>query len=103
MPVTTKAAVSRPSGLTGTDAMIEVEDMSKAFGPVQALAGVSLHAQAGRVLGVLGPNGAGKTTLVRILTTLLPPDSSHARVAGLDIVRDAVVLRSAIGLAGPGR
>jgi len=80
--------------------MIEVEGVSKAFGSVQALAGVSLHAQAGRVLGLLGPNGAGKTTLVRILTTLLRPDSGHARVAGLDIVRDAVALRSAIGLAG---
>ena len=80
--------------------MIEVEGVSKAVGSVQALAGVSLHAQAGRVLGLLGPNGAGKTTLVRILTTLLRPDSGHARVAGLDIVRDAVALRSAIGLAG---
>ena len=80
--------------------MIEVEDVSKAFGPVQALASVSMHAQAGRVLGLLGPNGAGKTTLVRIVTTLLRPDSGHSRVAGLDIVRDAVALRSAIGLAG---
>ena len=100
MQVTTTAAVSQPSGLTGTDAMIEVEDLSKAFGSVQALVGVSLHVQAGRVLGLLGPNGAGKTTLVRILATLLQPDSGHARVAGLDIVRDAVALRSAIGLAG---
>jgi ABC-2 type transport system ATP-binding protein len=98
--VTTTAVVSQPSGLTGTDAMIEVEDLSKAFGSVQALVGVSLHVQAGRVLGLLGPNGAGKTTLVRILATLLQPDSGHARVAGLDIVRDAVALRSAIGLAG---
>jgi ABC-type branched-subunit amino acid transport system ATPase component len=63
--VTTTAAVSRPGGLTATDAMIEVEDMSQAIGPVQALASVSLHAQAGRVLGLLGPNGAGKTTLSR--------------------------------------
>ena len=100
MQVTTTAVVSQPSGLTGTDAMIEVEDLSKAFGSVQALVGVSLHVQAGRVLGLLGPNGAGKTTLVRILATLLQPDSGHARVAGLDIVRDAVALRSAIGLAG---
>jgi len=98
--VTTTVAVSQPSGLTGTDAMIEVEGVGKAFGPVQALVGVSLHVQAGRVLGLLGPNGAGKTTLVRILTTLLRPDSGHARVAGFDIVRDAVALRSAIGLAG---
>jgi len=83
-----------------TDAMIEVEGVSKAFGTVQALVDVSLRVQAGRVVGLLGPNGAGKTTLVRILTTLLQPDSGHARVAGLDVVRDAVALRSAIGLAG---
>ena len=51
-------------------------------------------------LGVLGPNGAGKTTAVRILTTLLTPDSGRATVAGLDVVRDAAKLRSQIGLAG---
>ena len=80
--------------------MIEVEGVSKAFGSVQALVDVSLRVPAGRVVGLLGPNGAGKTTLVRILTTLLQPDAGHARVAGLDVVRDAVALRSAIGLAG---
>jgi ABC-2 type transport system ATP-binding protein len=52
------------------------------------------------VLGVLGPNGAGKTTAVRILTTLLVPDEGRARVAGLDVVRDAGALRAEIGLAG---
>jgi len=52
------------------------------------------------VLGLLGPNGAGKTTAVRILTTLLRPDAGSARVAGLDVERDAAELRSRIGLAG---
>jgi ABC-2 type transport system ATP-binding protein len=52
------------------------------------------------VLGLLGPNGAGKTTAVRILTTLLDPDAGTARVAGLDVVRDAAALRAEIGLAG---
>jgi ABC-2 type transport system ATP-binding protein len=54
----------------------------------------------GTVLGLLGPNGAGKTTAVRILTTLLRPDAGSARVAGLDVVREAAQLRSRIGLAG---
>src|SRR6266498_668132 len=82
------------------ETMIEVEGVSKAFGPVKALIDVDLEAEAARVLGLLGPNGAGKTTLVRILTTLLLPDAGQARVAGLDTVRDAAALRSVIGLAG---
>ena len=52
------------------------------------------------MLGLLGPNGAGKTTAVRVLTTLLKPDAGGARVAGLDVVRDAAKLRQQIGLAG---
>jgi ABC-2 type transport system ATP-binding protein len=51
-------------------------------------------------MGLLGPNGAGKTTIIRILTTLLKPDAGSARVAGLDVVRDAARLRERIGLAG---
>src|ERR1035441_8338991 len=80
--------------------MIEVQAVTKRFGRVQALAGVSLAAEAGSVVALLGPNGAGKTTLVRILATLLRPDGGRARVAGYDVVRDATPLRSAIGLAG---
>jgi ABC-2 type transport system ATP-binding protein len=82
------------------DAAIETEGLRKSFGDVQALCGVDLRVPAGTVLGLLGPNGAGKTTAVRILTTLLPPDSGTARVAGLDVVRDASQLRAQIGLAG---
>jgi daunorubicin resistance ABC transporter ATP-binding subunit len=80
--------------------MIEVEAVAKRFGPTQALAGVDLVAEAGKVLALLGPNGAGKTTLVRILTTLIKPDQGRARVAGHDVVAEASQLRSAIGLAG---
>ncbi len=80
--------------------MIEVEAVVKRFGSMTALAGVDLVAEQGRVLALLGPNGAGKTTLVRILTTLLKPDSGSARVAGYDVVADAAPLRSMIGLAG---
>jgi ABC-2 type transport system ATP-binding protein len=67
---------------------------------VRALEQVDLHAPTGSVLGLLGPNGAGKTTAVRILTTLLRPDAGSARVAGLDVVKQAAELRTKIGLAG---
>jgi len=80
--------------------MIEVEGVAKRFGSTQALAGVDLVAEEGRVLALLGPNGAGKTTLVRILATLLKPDHGRATVAGCDVVDDAVRLRSLIGLTG---
>jgi ABC-2 type transport system ATP-binding protein len=82
------------------DAAIQAEGLRKSFGDVQALDGIDLSAPPGTILGLLGPNGAGKTTAVRILTTLLPPDEGSARVAGLDVVRDAAALRSQIGLAG---
>ena len=79
---------------------IVAEDLKKAYGSVQALDGVSFEAATGTVLGLLGPNGAGKTTAVRVLTTLLAPDGGRARVAGLDVVREAAALRARIGLAG---
>lgn len=79
---------------------ILAEGLQKYYGKIHALAGLDLVAEEGTVLGVLGPNGAGKTTAVRILTTLLQPDAGHAEVAGLDVVKDANVLRSRIGLAG---
>ena len=82
------------------EAAIEVRELRKSFGEVQALCGIDLTAPPGTILGLLGPNGAGKTTAVRILTTLLPPDGGTARVAGLDVVKDAAALRSQIGLAG---
>ena len=81
-------------------AAISVSGVSKSFGEVRALVDVDLVVPRGSVVGLLGPNGAGKTTLVRILTTLLEPDSGSARVAGLDVVRDAARLREKIGLAG---
>src|ERR671925_1177257 len=79
---------------------IVVEGLEKSYGSVRALCGVSFAARTGTVLGLLGPNGAGKTTAVRILTTLLQPDGGSARVAGLDVVREAPALRAKIGLAG---
>ncbi|WP_298383366.1 ATP-binding cassette domain-containing protein [Ferrimicrobium sp.] len=93
------------TGTTPTDAaaagqMIEVRDLVKTFGKLRALDGITFSAERGTVLGLLGPNGAGKSTLVRILTTLLRPDSGIARLAGLDVVADAQRLRSLIGLTG---
>jgi len=83
-----------------TDDAIVVEGLEKSYGTVKALCGVDFAAPTGSVLGLLGPNGAGKTTAVRILATLLDPDAGSARVAGLDVVRDAAALRAQIGLAG---
>ncbi|HEX8856297.1 MAG TPA: ATP-binding cassette domain-containing protein, partial [Thermoleophilaceae bacterium] len=81
-------------------AAIETAGLVKRYGDVEALAGVDLRAEEGTVLGLLGPNGAGKTTAVRILSTLLKPDAGSARVAGLDVVKQAGELRHRIGLAG---
>ena len=83
-----------------TDLVIEAEGLTKRFGSTQALAGVDLVVPRGTVHGVLGPNGAGKTTAVRILSTLLTPDTGTARVNGLDVVRDAARVRRSIGLTG---
>jgi len=67
---------------------------------VRAVDGLDLTVAEGTVLGLLGPNGAGKTTTVRILATLLRPDSGHATVAGFDVVRQAQDVRRMIGLSG---
>ncbi|MFF7632532.1 ATP-binding cassette domain-containing protein [Kitasatospora sp. NPDC008050] len=79
---------------------IQAENLVKTFGDVRALDGVSLDVPEGTVLGLLGPNGAGKTTTVRVLTTLLRPDSGSATVAGLDVLRHPNQVRSLIGLSG---
>ena len=69
-------------------------------GKVKALDGLSLEVQEGTVLGVLGPNGAGKTTCVRVLATLLKPDSGSATVAGVDVIKNPDKVRKLIGLSG---
>jgi ABC-2 type transport system ATP-binding protein len=88
------------AGNGSAEQAIVVRGLVKAFGDVRALGGVDLEVRTGTVLGLLGPNGAGKTTLVRVLTTLLTPDSGTATVVGLDVVADAAALRHRIGLAG---
>jgi ABC-2 type transport system ATP-binding protein len=80
---------------------IEASQLSKTYpGGVQALDGLSLEVEAGTIFGLLGPNGAGKSTTVKVLTTLARADSGEARVAGLDIVREAQHVRRSIGVVG---
>jgi ABC-2 type transport system ATP-binding protein len=79
---------------------IACEGLCKRFGKTTALGGLDLAVPEGAVYGLLGPNGAGKTTAVRVLATLLRPDSGHARVAGFDVARQAAQVRARIGLAG---
>lgn len=76
------------------------ENLVKTYGQTRALDGLSLEVEEGTVLGVLGPNGAGKTTTVRILATLLAPDSGHAYVAGIDVNKNPQKVRELIGLSG---
>ncbi|MCM2421288.1 ATP-binding cassette domain-containing protein [Streptomyces sp. RKAG293] len=79
---------------------IYAEGLVKTFGDVRALDGVDFDVPEGTVLGLLGPNGAGKTTAVRVLTTLLQPDSGQAVVAGIDVLKHPNEVRRHIGLSG---
>ncbi|WP_432082426.1 ATP-binding cassette domain-containing protein [Streptomyces sp. WAC 04229] len=85
---------------SAADRAVTVRGLVKHYGETKALDGVDLDVREGTVMGVLGPNGAGKTTLVRILSTLLAPDSGRAHVAGYDVVRQPRQLRRVIGLTG---
>ncbi len=81
-------------------AAVHIEGVTKRFGSTRALAGVDLDVAEGTVFGLLGPNGAGKTTLVRVLATLLAPDTGRAEVFGHDVVHEAPVVRELLGLTG---
>ena len=78
--------------------MIETEGLTKRFGAVTAVTGVSLRALDGRITGLLGPNGAGKSTTLRILYTVLPPDAGDARIDGVSVVRDPLAARRHMGV-----
>ncbi|MGW4247140.1 ATP-binding cassette domain-containing protein, partial [Nocardia sp. NPDC004722] len=86
-------SVDKPDSVAPDDPAVFVEDIRKSFGDVHALQGVSFTAARGQVLGILGPNGAGKTTTVKILSTLLRPDSGTARIAGHDVRADPAAVR----------
>ncbi len=77
--------------------IIEVDNLTKYYGPKVALQDVSFRADRGDILGLLGPNGAGKSTTMRILTGYFPPTSGTARIAGYDVVEDSLEVRRRIG------
>jgi ABC-2 type transport system ATP-binding protein len=80
--------------------IVEVRDLVVRFGDVTAVDGVSLDIEPGTVYGLLGPNGAGKTTLIRVLCTLLRPESGEVRIAGVDVLEQPTRARAHIGMAG---
>jgi ABC-2 type transport system ATP-binding protein len=82
------------------DVAIETSRLTKVFGKTRAVDGVDLTVRVGSVYGFLGPNGAGKTTTIRMLATLLRPDSGAARVFGHDVVREASAVRRRVSLTG---
>ncbi|MGE5224895.1 MAG: ATP-binding cassette domain-containing protein [Omnitrophica WOR_2 bacterium] len=77
--------------------MIEVHNLTKCFGEVQALRGVSFSASDGKITGLLGPNGAGKTTTLRILYTVLSPDDGYAKVDGWEVCEQPIEVQKRIG------
>ena len=78
--------------------MIEVQNIAKCFGQVQAVRDVSLTAKDGRITALLGPNGAGKSTTLRILSTMIAPDTGFAKVDGIDAQEDPMAVRKNIGV-----
>lgn len=77
--------------------MIEVSQLTKSYGSVEALRGVDFSIKPGEIVGLLGPNGAGKTTIIKILTGYLQPDSGTARVDGLDVLTQREAVQARIG------
>jgi ABC-2 type transport system ATP-binding protein len=82
--------------------MIKINNISKSYGDTKAVDSISLEIRKNELFGLIGPDGAGKTTLMRILMTLLLPDSGSAQMAGLDVVKDFKEVRKRVGYM-PGR
>ena len=83
---------------SGTGAMVEVRDLARSFGPIEAVKGVSFEIREGEIFGFLGPNGAGKSTTINMLCTLLRPTAGSALLNGFDVQRDRSDVRRSIGL-----
>ena len=83
--------------------MIQVQELSKSFGSVKAVQNVSFTAPDGQITGLLGPNGAGKSTTLRMLYTLLKPDSGSAQVDGYDVKRNPLEVQKRIGVLADAR
>lgn len=83
-----------------SETMIEIKDLKKNYGDKEVLKGISFSVGKGEILALLGPNGAGKTTTIRILATLLDPDSGSASINGHDVIKDSASVRASIGLTG---
>ena len=83
--------------------MIQVQGLSKSFGKVKAVQNVSFSAPDGQITGLLGPNGAGKSTILRMLYTLLKPESGSAQVDGFDVSQSAIEVQSRIGVLADAR
>jgi len=77
--------------------MIDVENLSKSYGPVPAVRGITFQVAAGEIVGFLGPNGAGKTTTMRMLTGYLPPSDGRVKIAGFDVFEQPMEARAEIG------
>jgi ABC-2 type transport system ATP-binding protein len=77
--------------------MIDVQSLTKSYGSVEALRGVSFHITEGEIVGLLGPNGAGKTTIIKILTGFLQPDSGTVRIGGLDVLTHTREIQAQLG------
>ena len=79
------------------DFAIQTSSLTRRFGALVAVDAVSLRVARGEIFGLIGSNGAGKSTLIKMLTTLLPPTSGTAKVAGYDVVRESAEVRRHIG------
>ncbi|MEX0868333.1 MAG: ATP-binding cassette domain-containing protein [Nitriliruptoraceae bacterium] len=86
--------------MDANDVMVDVRDLVVHFGAITAVDHVDLAIEPATIYGLLGPNGAGKTTLIRVLATLLRPESGSVRVAGIDVLAEPTRARAHLGLAG---